>query len=420
MREFKLIGKSSLDEYENVYNSGGGALEVLNTERPGFHRNRTMETMDNEYDTHFIGLYDGDEMIAAMKIVDFCMNIYGHMQQATGLMSIYIHAAHYSRELVVEMVKHYEKFAAESGSEIALIFPQMKGMSKQLGYGAGNRMKEYMLATADLPTADDISKLHFLGSEDIWETLKYHENFARHNHGVLMKCIEEIRDMQYDTDQRRIGYVENSHIRGYLSYMISAGGDEYCSEPHIFVDEMVYENRKILRCLLGFLKIYADNATIIVLKSDEENFEDILGSKVSYDVADYMSREFKGQVMGKILAPDKFVRLTDYRRFPLSSLRLRINYKDELEDIERSVAVEFVENLEDGCSRWKLGDKRKKADVSLTCGKAELASLLLRTGRLSSMVRTGSVTISDMGYVDILDHLFYATNDDVDARLLIG
>ena len=92
---------------------------------------------------------------------------------------------------------------------------------------------------------------------------------------------------------------------------------------------------------------------------------------------------------------------------------------DELDDTENSVAIEFVENLEAGCSRWKPADRRKKADVTISCGKADLASLLLRTGRLPLMVRTGNVTISDMGYVNILDQLFYSTEDDVDAKLLM-
>ena len=419
MREFKLIGKSSLDDYENVYLNGGNALDIRGTENPERHRSRTIENMENEYDTHFVGLYDGGKMIAAMKLVDFCMNIYGQMQPATGMMSAYIQPAYYSKELVKELIRYYEGFAKNADANIALIFPNVKDMRKQLGYGVGSRMKEYTLATADLPSADDISKLHFLGSEDIWETLKYHEDFARRNHGALMKCIEEIRDMQYDTDQRRIGYVENSHIKGYLSYRILAGGDEECSDPHISIDEMVYENRGILKCLLGLLKIYADNATIVVLKSDEENFEEILGHKLTYDLSDIKENDFNGEILGKIIAPDKFIRQTEYRRFPLASLRLKINYHDELDDTENSVAIEFVENLEAGCSRWKPADRRKKADVTISCGKADLASLLLRTGRLPLMVRTGNVTISDMGYVNILDQLFYSTEDDVDAKLLM-
>ena len=73
MREFKLIGKSSLDDYENVYLNGGNALDIRGTENPERHRSRTIENMENEYDTHFVGLYDGGKMIAAMEHHPFCI-----------------------------------------------------------------------------------------------------------------------------------------------------------------------------------------------------------------------------------------------------------------------------------------------------------------------------------------------------------
>ena len=415
MREFAEINRASVDDYLDVCFSAYKGMGRVDEKRTEYLRNNVLADIDDAYDSRFFGLYENSQMIAAMKIVDLSMNIFGKLQQATGLMSMAIRPEFVNGEVVSQMISYFESFVKDSDSNIALLFPGSVEVSKKYGYGNGTRMEEYNIPIQDLPAADDISKLRFLTKEDLWNTLKYHENFARHNHTALMKCIQEIRDMQNDADILRISYVDNGHIRGYISYKFVVDEEGQCLSRHIAVDEMVYESRDILKFLLGYLKIYAKDADHVTLDTEEENFTELLNIKEDADAPrELIVSDMRG-VMGKVLSPMKFVAHTKYRKLPLANIIVEIEISDEMAGMDKAMKLRFSEDRVNGCSRWSVAQADVTADVKLQCTGAAATSLMLGTVRLPSLIRSGQAKISDSQYTLLLDKLFYS-GDECDAE----
>lgn len=413
MMKFKKLSVDSIDDYMNISLSNQTKKEPSDSGYLNVMRKNILAGITDSYDVSYIGVYDGAQMVATMKIVDLAINLFGKMQQATGLMAMSVRPEYVKYDTIKEIIAYLEGFAESLDSNISMIFPCDIEISDTLGYGEGSRMERYNVNVGSLPKSDDIAKLRFLGNEDLWETLKYHENFARNNHGIMMKSVDEISDMQHDANLHKIGYVINSHIKGYLTYKFETYDDMV---KHIEVEEMVYENKEILKCLLGFLKIYSNNARYANICTDEEDFFRLLDIDVKNSTqTDLAARAYSSGIMGKVISPVRFITETRYRRLPLSDMTLGLEYEDNETGGKKLVKIDIVEDLTNGCSRWKVAKTNKRVDVVISCTEAAMSSLLLGMTHLTKLIRNGSASISDENFTIMLDTIFYGGSNRNDT-----
>lgn len=221
--------------------------------------------------------------------------------------------------------------------------------------------------------------------------------------------------MQNDEDVLRISYVDNGHIRGYISYRFVVDEEGQCLTRHIAVDEMVYESRAILKCLLGYLKIYAKDADHVTLDTEEENFTELLDIKGDSDMPKELIVADTMGLMGKVLSPMKFVAHTKYRKMPMANIIVEIEISDEVAGMDKAMKLRFSEDHVNGCSRWSVAQADVTADVKLQCTESAATSLMLGTVRLPGLIRSGQAKISDSQYTLLLDKLFYS-GDESDAE----
>ena len=111
--------------------------------------------------------------------------------------------------------------------------------------------------------------------------------------------------------------------------------------------------------------------------------------------------------MYKVLDPKFFVAATSYRKFVPLSVTVGFDYYDELRHEDRVVNIKFEVKDDGKSSKWTVLEDDANCDVRAKCNLADLSSLFMGSAHFASLVRLGTIKLSDREYEDILDALFY-------------
>ena len=407
-RTIGTIGPERVEDYLDIYLDAYPAFKSLDEDCRRKYREKTLRDMAEDQEVEFIGLYEGEELIATMKLVNFRMDLYGRMQPAVGLMSLAVHPLHKKQGAALEMVRYYERYAEEKGADVAILLPFNMSFYRKMGYGLGARMDEYHIPTGHLPASrdreDDRLHLRMIPLSRIDEVLACHEAFARGNHGMLIKFEEEIRDMREDSVTRRVGYYDNDKLLGYAAYRFINTSEVNYTLNEITVDELIYRDGSVLRALLGYLRDQADLAQSIRIRSGEEDFYHLLDDAAdlsgNYIPFGYLQTGISAVGnMYKILNPARFIKNTSYRTFPEASLTARFDYLDEMRGKEESLTISFK------AGRWEVTEE--KPEITIKGRMSDLSSLLMNAGRLASFLRLGVMEADRMERAEELDRLLY-------------
>lgn len=411
-REMKVIPPELIEDYLTIYLNAYPAFKNIGEEGRNKYRGRLVPSMKNDENITFCGLFEDDELIALMKLIDFSMNAFGQMKPAVGLMSLAVHPMHKKKGAARDMVRFFEKYTKDSNSLVAMLLPFRIDFYRNMGYGYGTKLEEYHIPTVNLPKCSDTSKIRFMGEEDVPALLEFQKKFAKTCHGMVEKFEDEVRDFVGDTDSRRIGYVEDGKLKGYAVYNFVCESEVNYTLNRIEVNELAYDSPQVLRALLGYFRNQADLAHAIVLRTGEEDFYHILPSAqdLSGNYIDFGFLQTNIGAIGtmyKIVDLANFVSATAHRKFIPQNLTVAFDYYDELAHENKHFAVEFKAGADGKHGSWAVAAADAPCAVTVKCNLADLSSLLMGSCRLSSLVRLGSIELSDPDYEDVLDALLY-------------
>ena len=411
-RKVRIISPDLIEEYLTIYLNAYPAYKDLSDEGIAGYRNKYLNSMKNDENITFVGLFEKGEFIALMKLIDFSMNAFGQMRPAVGLMSLAVHPMHKKKGAGLDMVRFFEKYTKETGAAVAMLLPFRIDFYRSMGYGYGTKLDEYRIPAVNLPKCEDTSKIKFLGLSDTEDMLKCQAEFASLNHGMVVKFEDEVRAMASDSESKRIGYVEDGKLKGYAVYSFASESEVNYTLNRIEVSELVYLEPAVLRAFLGFFRNQSDLAQNIVIRTGEEDFYHALPSAqdVSGNYIDFGFLQTNVSAIGtmyKIVDLANFVEVTSHRAFPAANLTVAFDYYDELAHRSESFSVRFEAEPDGKVARWHVCSSDEPCDVRIKACLADISSLLMGSCRLSPLVRLGSAQLSDSGYEALLDSLFY-------------
>lgn len=408
-RTIRKLTVADVDGYLDVYLNAYPAYKDLDDEcREKYRKKATLEITQNKEVIH-MGMLEGDKVIAIMKVVHFSLNLFGKMHPACGLMALGVHPLYKKQGVGLAMIREFEKIACEEGAAVTMLLPFNIPFYRRMGYGFGGRIEEYHIPTMGLPKTDGAGAEHlrFLSLEELPAVLECHKAFVRANHGMVDKFEEEIRGMQDDSQVFRIGYEEDGRLRGYLAWRYREASDVNYTQMCMSVEEMVYENGRILREMLGFIRNQADLCQTVILRTGEPDFVHLLEDPqdISKNYIDFGFLQTNIAAVGtmfKIINPEKFIADTRYREFSAESgekFTVKFQYEKELEHEEETITVAF----ENGTWETAGGDE---ADAVVKLRQGTFASVLMGSADISAMVRLGGAEISSPDCLAKLESLF--------------
>ena len=390
------LAETDIEAYLDIYLNSYPAYKSLDDACRRHYREKHRLELQEDRQVQTVGLFENGVLIATMKLILFSMNFFGKMQPACGLMALEVHPLHKKKGAALFMVQYFEDYARQNGALLTLLLPFQISFYRRMGYGFAGKLYEYHLPTAALPkvNAETRQHLRLMQPEDFDEALACHSRFAAKNHGMVEKFEEEVRAARDDVQVRRIGYYAGGQLKGYAAYRFENASDSNYTQNRLSVEELVYEDGAVLRALLGALRLQEDLAQTVILRTGEEDFHHLLDDPqdVSKNYIDYGFLQTNVSAIGtmfKLVDGETFVAKTVYRPFPAGDLTAVFRYRDEMADCEKQLRIAFASG------RWSVAAADSTADVTVTCRQGDLASLLMGSCELESMLRLGAVTVDD-------------------------
>lgn len=413
-REIRPITPEYIEDYLTIYLNAYPAYKNTGEEGRNKYRPRFLRSMAEDSHIHFYGLFEDNRLIAQMKLIDFDMNAFGQMKKATGLMALGVHPMYKKKGAARDMVKFFENYTEESGAIVSMLLPFRMDFYRNMGYGYGSKMDEYVLPAKQLPAADpsEMEKITFINSDDHATDmiLDCYRKFAEGYHGMCQKFENELEDYYGDSETHRVGYFDGKELKGYVTYDIHCMSETNYTLNRIEVKELVYLTPQALRGLLGFLHNQSDLAETIIIRTGEPDFHHLLPSaqNISGHYTDFGFLETNTSSIGtmyKITDPANFVLETSYRKFIPFELKVKFEYYDELEHSHDAFGVQFTTE-----GKWDLyGNVTDDSafDVIVNCNLADLSSLFMGSADFAALARLGVVKVNKEGYTHLLDLLFH-------------
>jgi len=395
-----------MEIYLNAYPAG----KDLSQECYDKYYSKNLQSMLEYEHVNLFGMFEDGTLIAQMKLIDFDMNLYGEMRKATGLMALAVHPLHKKKGAAKEMVEFFEKYTVESGGSASLLLPFRMDFYRKMGYGCGTKMDEYHISTEYLPKDGGTTHLKYMGCGQVDQVLECYSAFVRKNHGALYKFEEEIRDMMGDDEVRRIGYFDEGKLKGYVAFNFVNTSDCNYTLNLMDVKELIYDDEVVLKELLAGLRMQADLAQSVIIRTGEPDFYHILESAqdVSGNYIDFGFLQTNISAVGtmyKIPDIEVFIKAAAHREFPNINLSVAFEVTDELAGNIKTFTLDF----NDG--KWSYDGSKEaliNADVRVTCKLAELSSLLMGSAEFAGLVRLGAVKVDKPEYIRVLDMLLHA------------
>ena len=166
-RTIRRLMPDDMDTYVDIYLNAYPAGKDISKECYDKYYNRNMQSLLEYEHVNFFGLFEDDELISIMKLIDFDINLFGKMNKATGLMSLAVHPLHKKKGVARDMVKFFEDYTVSSGGLCSMLLPFRIEYYRKMGYGYGTKLDEYRIPTLQLPSCKDISNLRLIKKDEI-------------------------------------------------------------------------------------------------------------------------------------------------------------------------------------------------------------------------------------------------------------
>ncbi len=412
-RIIRRLVPEDMPAYMEIYLNAYPAGKDLSDECYEKYYNRNLQSMTAFDHVNFYGMFEDGQLIATMKLIDFDMNLFGQMRRSTGLMALGVHPLHKRKGAARDMVKFFEEYTVESGGCISMLLPFRMDFYKKLGYGCGTKLDEYHIKTEYLPDIRDrheLAGLRLLRRDEADAALECYTEFVKQNHGAVCKFEEEVRDFRDDDEVRRLGWFEGGKLTGYAAFTFENTSDCNYTLNRMNVKELVYHSPDVLRKLLAGLRMQADLAQSVVVRSGEPDFYHVLAScqDMSGGYIDFGFLQTNVSAVGtmyKICDFGKFFEAAAHREFPAVGLTAGFDVTDDVTGETERFAVQFADG------KWAYqagGEAYDPAEVHVTCRRSDLSSLLMGSAEFGGLVRLGVMTVDKPEFVRTLDLQLHA------------
>lgn len=396
-----------MEIYLNAYPAG----KDLSEECYEKYYRRNLWSMQSLEDVNFFGCFEGETLVATMKLIDFKINLFGTMRRAIGLMALAVHPMYKRRGIAKEMVGFFEHYTKESEAAIALLLPFRMDFYKNLGFGYGSKLEEYHLPTKYLPKSGNTGTLRFLGKGSVEQVLACHREYVSHHHGQLEKFGEEEADLRAEDSVRRIGCFDGEHLKGYAAFTFEKNSPCNYTLNRMDVKELVYSDAQTLHSLLVGLGMQEDLAQSVVLRSGDPDFYHLLPNPqdISGNYIDYGFLQTNIAAVGtmyKIVDVRTFVSETLQRRFLPMDLVVGFRLREDGSRKESVFALRW-KKANEHYSTWSYEERKESADVTAECLLSDFSALMMGSANFGSLVRLGLIRLSHPEYVERLDYLFH-------------
>lgn len=361
---------------------------------------RLSETADEPGTVRIAGFREG-RLAGVMRWYDYTMNLRGSDVLAGGLGAVAVAFDARRRGVGADLVKGFIAGYRARGATIAVLHPFRHDFYRRLGFGYGTKMNRYRFSPRELPAGGRSDRVRRVGVEAADGIAACYERVRARTNGLIITEAQEFKVRLEDVSLRVFAYHDGGTIRGYMQTRPFIGEANNANWNELRVFELIAESPEAFRALTAFLRDLADQFRAIVLETQDDTWNVILGDprdssgRIVHPPAYHETNSQGSGVMYRVLDVPRTLEAIS-RNAPPSpgSNWASLRVVDPL----------IPENAE--AFDLSLPDGGPSGAVALQVDIADFSSLAVGSLRLRSLYDYGMVTVSNPDAVPALDRLF--------------
>ncbi|MBB6215545.1 putative acetyltransferase [Anaerosolibacter carboniphilus] len=404
MREVRKLQVEELRDFVEIQSNAYPGARTITEEDKRKLEARMIKKHTEEPTCHYHGLFQEEQLVGGMCFYDFVMNMYGKRIQVGGVGSLAVDLLHKKEKAAKDMIQYFLKYYKHKGTSMVALYPFRPDFYKQMGFGFGTKMSQYRIKPGNLPKGSK-DQIVFLGQEDR-ETLRrcYHRVVDR-IHGFMEKSDIELENLFGTTEYKIIGYKKDEEILGYMVFSFKACRADQFLMNDIYIKEMIYENREVLKSLLAFLQSQEDQIHQIVLNTQDECFHHLLMDprNGTDNIIPHVYHESNTQgvgVMYRIVDMSGIFSELVNHNFGNQNCVVKLSINDSFfSENNKPVLVSFQNGMAEVINE-NTYDVEIKMDIS------DFSSMIMGVISFKSLYEYGLAEISNVQFLDIVNRVF--------------
>jgi len=396
------LRKLSIEEYDEFFQISANAYPGVPYKYDPF-KERFKQIQDEIPNIDFYGFYRDDEMLAALRLHDFSMNLRGTRINIGGLGGVAVDLLHKKEHVAKSLVEIYEKQFLERDYPMTILYPFRPDFYYKMGYGYGSQIMQFKLDPQSLPVGKGKENLRFLSLEDLEILDEFLEAYTQKTHGMIRKYAKEYEGFIKQKASRLLGYFEEDKLKGLMLFTFEKAHKDsmICNDLEIL--ELMYSDYKVFSAFSQFLRTQADQVRRIVLSTTNPQLYHIF-SDSRYGNDNIMKPVYHETahtgvgLMYKITDLNMLIPMLADAKFGSGNLVLQLKSADTLLEKSYDLTVEF--------NKGKITLSTKKPQVILNCNIAVLSSIFMGSLSVKNAVFYQQASLSDESYLEELHNIF--------------
>ncbi len=275
MRTIREIREDELGELIRITVEAFPGMKVESQADRDRMRERLVKVM-NEPIVHFFGVFEGEDMVGAMRCYDFTMKLRETRTLVGGLGGVAVDLRHKKEHVAADMVRFYLDYYRQKDAALTALYPFRPDFYHRMGFGYGVKMNRYSFRPDALPTGGTNARIDYLTAKDRDDLAACYDRFLARTNGLIELPPHVLDALFEDTSGRIVGYRENGALRGYLVFRFESAPDTNWLLNNLQLRNLIYDDAAALLALLGFLRKQADQVGRIIYETQDETFHYVL------------------------------------------------------------------------------------------------------------------------------------------------
>ncbi|KGR79193.1 GNAT family N-acetyltransferase [Ureibacillus manganicus] len=401
----KLVTETEFKEFVDIVaNAYPGILANTPHEKQKFKEFLISKQQDDSA-VDFFGLFRDQKLIAGMRIHYYEMNLFGNKVSIGGVGLVAVDLLRKKEQAAKKLIEQFLQIFKEKGVHQVALYPFRPDFYKNMGFGYGSSIYQYLLEPASFPKGPSKQHLHYVNEEDM-ELLSFcYNRVVESRHGMFYKTAHEWKALFKNTENRIVAFRKNQKVQGYLVFTFQKQSETNFMLNKIVIKEFIYETPEALLELSTFLNSQADQVQRIEWNTQDENVRFFVndarnGSSDLIPSVYHPSATAGVGLMYRIIHVKGFMQQISQRFSNVPDLKWKLYVKDSFFPENQG---EYIFQVKDGLLEvidFGIVEVEVKIDIT------ELSSLLMGVITLKELYMYSKVEISDPTFLPVLNSIF--------------
>ncbi|QCR32568.1 enhanced intracellular survival protein Eis [Lysinibacillus sp. SGAir0095] len=401
----KLVSENEFTKFVDIVaNAYPGILANAPQEKQKF-KEFLINKQQEDAGVEFYGLFREQQLIAGMRIHYYEMNLYSKRIDIGGVGLVAVDLLHKKERAAKELIEQFLQTFKAKGVHLVALYPFRPDFYKNMGFGYGSSIHQYLLEPASFPKGKTKEHLIYVNEEDSEQLAACYNRFAESKHGLIYKTVHEWKALFKNSENRIIAFKKEDKIYGYMVFTFRKQSETNFMLNNLVIKECIYETPVSLMALCTFLNSQVDQVSRIEWNTQDEHVRFLVndarnGSTELIPSVYHPSATTGIGLMYRIINVKGFITYLRHIQYFTPDLKWKLTVTDSF----------FPENQGEYLLQVKQGFleimEEKDYEVEVKIDISELSSLLMGVVSLKELYIYSKVEISHPTFLNVLNTLF--------------